>query len=71
MTRVPNEYYYRPAQLLKKASEYDQEIPQSHTTYQSTASWAGATEHHQSQYMKTTIEAKQPALSFPSIWLQN
>ena len=51
-------------------SEYDQEIPQSHTADQPTAPWGRATEHIQSQDIQKTIKAKQPALSSLSRWLQ-
>ena len=49
---------------LKKVSEYDQEMPQSHTADQPTApSWGRFTERQQKQDIKKTIKAKQPALS--------
>ena len=34
---------------MKKVSEYDKEIPQSHTAYQPTTPWGRATEHQKSQ----------------------
>ena len=34
-------------QTPQKVSEYDQEIPQSHTAYQPMAPWKGGTEHLQ------------------------
>ena len=49
----------------KKAIEYDQETPQSHTTYQVINP-----RHHEEELHNTdshkTIKVKQPALSFPS-----
>ena len=56
---------------IKKASEYDQEISQSHIADQSTALWERATEHWLSQDIRKTVKVKQPVLSSPSRWLQN
>ena len=64
----------RPIELkwhYKKASEYDQDIPQSHATDKATAPWGRAIEHWLSQDIKKTVKVKQPALSSPSRWLQN
>ena len=44
-------------------SEYDQEISQSHTVDQPTASLRRATGHLQQQDIGKTMKAKQPALS--------
>ena len=40
-------------------SEYDQEIPQSHTADQPPAPWERATEHRQSQDIRRTIKVRQ------------
>ena len=45
----------------QKGSEYDQEIPQSHTADQPRASRRRATEHPQQQHTCKTTTAKQPA----------
>ena len=50
-------------------SEYDQEIPQSHTAEQPMTPQGRATE--QSQDTRKTVKVKQQALSSPSRWLQN
>ena len=50
--------------ILKKVSEYDQQIPQSQTVDKPMASRGRAAQ--QSQDAKKTNQAKQPALSFPS-----
>ena len=49
-----------------KASGHDQEIPESQTADQPTATRGRATEHQQSQYIRKTIKVKQPALFFSS-----
>ena len=43
--------------------EYDQEIPQFHTTDKPAASWGRVTEHKQSHNIGKTIKVKQPILS--------
>ena len=59
--------------ILKKACQYDQEMPQSHTADQPTAPWGRATDHFLSQSIKKAVNVKQAALSlsFPSRWLQS
>ena len=47
----------------KRASEYNQEIPQSQTADKPEASWGRATQ--QTQDTRKTNKAKQPALSLP------
>ena len=68
--------YWNVLTLLKaksnlKVSEYEHEIPQSHTADQPMAPWGRATEHIQSQDIQKTIKAKQPDFSSTSILLQN
>ena len=48
----------------KRASEYDQEIPQAHTADQPMAPRGRATEHRLLQDTRKTVKAKQPAF-FP------
>ena len=57
--------------FVRKASEYDQEIQQSHTADQPTTPLVRATEQWQSQDIRKTVKTKQPALFPPSRWLQN
>ena len=45
-TLILREDIFHP-KLTQKASEYDEEIPQSHTADQPTARWRRATEHLQ------------------------
>ena len=55
---------YKPLHdKTKQINEYDQEVPQSHTTDQPLAPWGTATE--QSQDIKKTIKVKLPAISSP------
>ena len=72
---ILNRYWNLLTPLKAKSSltvsEYDQEIPHSHTAYQPTAPWGRATEHRQSQDIQKTIKAKQPSLSSLSRWWQN
>ena len=63
-----NKYYKK--RLPQKVSEYDQEIPKSHTADQPTAPRGRATKHLQQQDTQKTIKAKQQALSSSSRWLQ-
>ena len=49
----------------KKVSEYDQEMPQSQTTYEPIAQ-RGRVEQYQRYDNKNTIKVKQAALSFPA-----
>ena len=39
---------------MKKVSEYDQKIPQSHTADQLTAQWGRATRHQEDKQSKAT-----------------
>ena len=52
--------------ISKKVSEYDHEIPQSHTTDQSIAQRERTIEYLQSQGIKKTIKVKKLALTLPS-----
>ena len=64
-------YYGKFITLQQKGSEYDHEIPHSHTADQPTALRGSATEHPQQKHIRKTIIAKQLAFSSSSRWLQN
>ena len=52
--------------MIRKVSEYDQDIPQSHTVDQPTTPLGRAREHQQPQHIMKTIKVKQPSLASPS-----
>ena len=56
---------------VHNADEYDQEMPQSQTTNQSTNLQERDTEHLQPNDNNTAINVKQLALTSSARWLQN
>ena len=54
--------------VFKKASEFDQEMQQSHIADQPTAPRGRVTEKKQSQDTRKTNKEYQPALSSPLSW---
>ena len=46
---------------MKKVSEYDQKIPQSHTADQPTARWGRATRHQEDKKVKSFFPVKMIA----------
>ena len=55
MLGTPQELQKRTIINMLKASEYDQEIPQSHTVDQPMAQWGGTTGQQQSQDTRKMI----------------
>ena len=57
--------------ICQKVSEYEQKMPQSHTTDQPILLWGRGIEQWQGIDIQKTIKVKQPALSSAAPWLQN